>query len=71
MDFYTNVTQWGNYLLVRGVDNNQRVNFRVKYKPTLFVPVMKQTDWSTLDNKYVTPYKFDCIKDDQRLSVKI
>ena len=47
MDFYTNVTQWGNYLLVRGVDNNQRVNFRVKYKPTLFVPVMKQTDWST------------------------
>ena len=26
---------------------------------------MKQTDQSTLDNKYVTPYKFDCIKDDK------
>ena len=63
MDFYTNVVQWGNFLLVRGVDNNQRVNFRLKYKPTLFVPVMKQTDWKTLDGKSVTPYQFDCIKD--------
>ena len=63
MDFYTNVVQWGNFLLVRGVDKNQRVNFRLKYKPTLFVPVMKQTDWKTLDGKSVTPYQFDCIKD--------
>ena len=63
MDFYTNVVQWGNFLLVRGVDNNQRVNFRLKYKPTLFVPVMKQTDWKTLDGKSVTPYQFNCIKD--------
>ena len=54
MDFYTNVVQWGNFLLVRGVDNNQRVNFRLKYIPTLFVPVMKQTDWKTLDGKSVT-----------------
>ena len=36
MDFYTNVVQWGNFLLVRGVDKNQRVNFRLKYKPTLY-----------------------------------
>tara|TARA_E500000305_G_scaffold67558_1_gene53761 strand:- start:418 stop:2892 length:2475 start_codon:yes stop_codon:yes gene_type:complete len=63
MDFYTNVAQWGNNLLVRGVQNGQRKNFKVKYSPTLFVPVMKQTDWKTLDNKFVTPYKFDTIKE--------
>ena len=50
MDFYTNVVQWGNNLLVRGVQNGQRTNFKVDYSPTLFVPVMKQTGWKTLDN---------------------
>ena len=36
MDFYTSVIQRGNYLLVRGVDNNQRVSRRVNYEPTLY-----------------------------------
>ena len=70
MDFYTNVVQWGNNLLVRGVQNGQRTNFRVDYSPTLFVPVMKQTGWKTLDNKDVMPYKFDSIKDSKELLQK-
>ena len=63
MDFYTNVVQWGNNLLVRGVEHGQRLKFKVKYSPTLYVPVMKQTNWKTLDNKPVMPYKFDTIKE--------
>ena len=63
MDFYTNVVQWGNNLLVRGVEHGQRLKFKVKYSPTLYVPVMKKTDWKTLDNKPVMPYKFDTIKE--------
>ena len=31
MNFYTNVLQWGNFLLVREVKNGQRQNSRVKY----------------------------------------
>ena len=49
MDFYTNVVQWGNFLLVRGVSGSQRLNFKVKYSPTLFVPVLKETEWKTLE----------------------
>ena len=70
MDFYTNVVQWGNNLLVRGVQNGQRTNFKVDYSPTLFVPVMKQTGWKTLDNKDVMPYKFDSIKDSKEFLQK-
>ena len=63
MNFYTNVVQWGNFLLVRGVEGNQRLNFKVKYSPTLFVPVQKQTDWKSLNGKNLMPYKCDTIKD--------
>ena len=62
MDFYTNVIQWGNFLLVRGVSGSQRLNFKVKYSPTLFVPVLKETEWKTLEGKSVTPYKCETIK---------
>ena len=36
MDFYTNVIQRGNSLLVRGVEDGQRVSKRVNYRPTLY-----------------------------------
>ena len=35
----------------------------MKYSPTLYVPVQKETDFKTLDGKYVTPMKFDTIKE--------
>ena len=63
MNFYTNVAQWGNQILVREYKNGERVNRKVKYSPTLYVPVQKETEWKTLDGKYVTPYKFDNIKE--------
>ena len=63
MRFYTNVAQWGNNILVREYNNGQRVNHRVKYSPTMYVPVKKETNYKTLDGKNVTPYKFDTIKE--------
>jgi len=63
MRFYTHVAQWGNHLLVRAVENGVRSNFKVKYEPTLYVPVQKDTGWKTLDGKNVNPMKFLSIKE--------
>jgi DNA polymerase elongation subunit (family B) len=61
--FYTNVYQWGDSLLVRAIENNKRIAKRVRYEPTLFVPVQKQTSFTTLDGKFLTPMKFTSMKE--------
>ena len=63
MRFYTNITQWGNNLLLREVVNGERINRKVKYSPTLFASVSKETPYKTLEGKYVAPVKHDTIKD--------
>ena len=63
MKFYTHVAQWGNQLLVRAVENGVRSNFKVKYEPTLYVPVKKETGWTTLEGKNVSPMNFLSIKE--------
>ncbi len=52
MNFYTNVAPWGNHILVREYKKGERINRKVKYSPTLYVPVQKETEWKTLDGKY-------------------
>ena len=61
-NFYTNVTQWGNSLLVREVVNGERVKTRVKYKPTLYAATQEVTPFKTLKGAYVTPKEFNSIK---------
>ena len=63
MNFYTNVTPWGNTLLVREYVNGERINRKVKYSPTLFCKVIKETKHKTLDGQFVTPVKHDTIKE--------
>ena len=63
MNFYTNVTQWGNNLLVREVVNGERINTKVKYKPTLYAHSDEQTPFKTLKGKYVKPQVFNSIKE--------
>ena len=63
MRFYTNITQWGNNLLLREVVNGERINRKVKYSPTLYASVLKETPYKTLEGKYVAPVKHDTIKD--------
>jgi DNA polymerase elongation subunit (family B) len=61
-NFYTNVTQWGNSLLVREVVDGERINTRVKYKPTLYAAAQKTTPFTTLKGGYVKPVEFNSIK---------
>ena len=63
MRFYTNIVPWGNSLLLREVFNGKRVARRIKYSPTLYCPVMRETKFKTLDGRYVTPIKHQTIKE--------
>jgi DNA polymerase elongation subunit (family B) len=65
MNFYTNVLQYGNSILVREVRNGERTTRRVKYEPTLFdlVKTREETGYKTLDGKSVRPHTFDSIKE--------
>ena len=66
MDFYTNVTRYGNNLLVRGYQDGLPVKKKVSYMPTLFIPSKvggSSMSWSTLDNKKVEAIKFDSMKE--------
>jgi len=63
MNFYTNVTPWGNTLLVREYVDGERINRKVKYSPTLFCKVIKETKYKTLDGQFVAPVKHDTMKE--------
>jgi len=62
MDYYTNVVSYGNSILIRGVQNGERITARNKYQPTLFVPVQKETPYKTLDGRSLAPVKQESIK---------
>ena len=62
MDFYTNIAQMGDKLLVRGYKNGQRQKFMEKYRPYLFIP-KNGGKYKTLDNKSVEKMQFDSISD--------
>ena len=65
MNFYTNVLQYGNSILVGEVRDGERTTRRVKYEPTLFdlVKTREETGYKTLDGKSVLPHKFVSIKE--------
>ncbi len=53
MRFYTNVQVSGDNLLVREYDRGERKQYRLPYKPTLFIPTNKPTKFKTLEGKPV------------------
>ena len=65
MQFYTNVLQYGNDILIREVNKGKRINKRVRYQPTLFdlVTSKEETGFKTLDGRSVLPHQFDTIKE--------
>lgn len=61
--FYTNVQRFGNTILHRYIkDNGERVNERVKYKPTLYLASEEETGWKTIKGVNVKPTIFDDIQ---------
>ena len=65
MKFYTNVQQWGNNILVRGVGKDgQRIMQRYKdFSPTLFLRANKPTKFKTIEGEYVDEFKPGGIKE--------
>jgi DNA polymerase elongation subunit (family B) len=64
MNFYTNVTRYGNSLLYMGYKGGQRVKQRIPFKPKLYISTSKpKTGYQTLDNILVEPIEFDSMKD--------
>ena len=62
MNFYTNVTRYGNMILYRGYENGKKVSHKIKYAPTLFVSSPKG-DWTSLSGDKCAPIKFDTMRE--------
>ena len=63
MQFYTSVNRLGDSILVRGYKDGQKIQERVKFKPTYFVPTKENTDWRSLSGKPVSPVTFQSGKE--------
>jgi DNA polymerase elongation subunit (family B) len=62
-EFYTNLSRYGNSILYRGYKDGKRIQYKVPFAPTLFVPVEKPTEFKTLDGKYVEPVKLENMRE--------
>jgi DNA polymerase elongation subunit (family B) len=54
-DFYTNIRVSGKFILFRGVESGKRVQRKVEYRPTFFLPSREKTEFKTLAGEYVKP----------------
>jgi DNA polymerase elongation subunit (family B) len=62
MKFYTSVNQYGNKVLVRGVNGGKQVQDRVDFKPTLFVRSQKKDcEYKSVYGDNLEPIKFEDI----------
>ena len=62
-DFYKNVIQYGNELLVRGIQDGKSFEDRIYFQPTMYHQYKDKTKYTSLDGKYLIPKKFKSIKD--------
>ena len=70
MKFYTSVLPYRGKLLVRGInENGERKKFRLPYKPSLFVPVQKETKYKTLDGRFAEKITFENQFEAKKLSL--
>ena len=69
MNFYTNVTRFGNNLLVRGYQNGKRYAKKIKYQPTFFVSTSfnslheDESGWQSLCGRPVGKIKLDSMRE--------
>ena len=63
-DFYTNVSPYGDELLVRGFQNGERFEDRLHYVPNIFHPYTKgKTKYRALDGTPLVPRKCKTVKE--------
>lgn len=63
MKFYTSVNQYGNRILVRGVNEGKRVQEKVEFKPSLFMKSSKGTKYKSLFGEQLDEIHFADIND--------
>ncbi|MDR3503059.1 MAG: DNA polymerase domain-containing protein [Legionella sp.] len=61
MNFYTNIYEQGNFFLVRGYEDGRRFSRKVRYQPHLFLPSKTETEYRTIDGRFVDKMNFDTI----------
>jgi DNA polymerase elongation subunit (family B) len=62
--FYTNVSRYGNSILLRGYDEfGKRVTDKIKYQPTFFVATSRPTSWKSLTGIPVAPVLMDSMRE--------
>jgi len=62
-NFYTNVLQYGNKILVREVKNGKRDNHRVEFRPTMFIKAQHESKYKSLFGDDLEPITFSDIND--------
>jgi len=62
-NFYTNVLQYGNKILVREVKNGKRDNHRVEFRPTMFIKAQNESKYKSLFDDNLEPITFSDIND--------
>ena len=62
-NFYTNVQNFAGYILYRGIEKGERINKRINYSPSLYIPSKKITNLTNLEGNYLDEKKFKTIKD--------
>lgn len=62
MHFYTNVRVWGDNVLFRGVRNGRKVQLKIPYKPSLYIPTTECSKYKTLYGENLKRKQFDSIK---------
>ena len=61
--FYTNVSRYGNMILLRGFGpGGKRITEKVKYEPKLFVTTNRPTTWKSLNGTPVAEVQFDSMR---------
>ena len=63
MKFYTSVNQYGNNILVRGINNGHVVQDRIPFKPSLYVPSKDKGTAKSLFGKSLAEIKFESINE--------
>jgi len=64
LNFYTNVSRYGNRILYRGyTETGKKVKRSLKFKPILFVPSQKESEWKSIDGIQVSSIDFDSMSD--------
>jgi DNA polymerase elongation subunit (family B) len=59
--FYTNSKQYGNNVLVRGIEDGERFIEKYPFQPTLYSRVHKPTGFTSLEDEHLQPNVFDDI----------